>query len=74
MAESSSLANSKWAMVACAAIFLGGVVELLQKAITDTRMAEFDDFLANAVGAGIVLLGVYGFKKYKYHRAENLEK
>ncbi len=74
LAGSASLTNSKWGAVACAAIFLGGIVELLQKALTDTRMAEFGDFLANAVGAGIVLLGVYGFKKYKYHHEVNLEK
>jgi VanZ family protein len=74
LAESSSHANSKWGAVACAAIFLGGIVELLQKALTDTRMADFGDFLANAIGAGIVLLGVYGFKKNKHRHAENFEK
>jgi hypothetical protein len=74
LAGSASLTNFKWCVVACAAIFLGGLVELLQKALTDTRMAEFGDFLANAAGVGIVLLGVYGFKKYQCHHTYNLKK
>lgn len=74
LAGSSSLANSKWGAVACAAIFLGGIVELLQKAFTVTRTAEFGDILADAIGAGIVLLGVSGFKKYMHRHAEHLEK
>lgn len=74
IAGSSSLTKTKWGLVACAAIFLGGIVELLQKAFTDTRIAEFGDFLANAFGAIIVLLGVFYIKKYKNRHEEHLEK
>jgi VanZ family protein len=63
--ESSTLRKSTWCGVAGAAILLGGIMELFQKAFTDTRTAEFADFLANAFGAGIVLLGVFCIQKFK---------
>ncbi len=74
LSGSSPLSKAKWGTVACAAIALGGLVELLQKNFTDTRMAEFSDFLANAFGAGIVLLGVFAFRKYKRRQSKHLVK
>ena len=70
LAGSSTLTKSKWGTIACAAIILGGIVELLQNIFTNTRMAELSDLLANAVGVGIVLIGVFGFKKYKHRHSE----
>lgn len=58
------LPKSIWAAVAGAAVLLGGIVELSQKALTETRMAELTDFLANAFGAGIILLSVFVSKEY----------
>jgi VanZ family protein len=74
LSGSSPLSKAKWGAVACAAIALGGLVELLQKTFTDTRIAEFGDFLANAFGAAIVLLGVFGFRKYKRRQSKHLVK
>jgi VanZ family protein len=74
LSGSLALTKAKWGTVACASIVLGGLVELLQKTFTDTRMAEFGDFLANAFGAAIVLLGVFGFRKYKRRQSKPLVK
>jgi len=74
LSESSPISKAKWGTVACAAIVLGGLVELLQKTFTDTRIAELADFLANAFGAAIVLLGVIGFRKYKRRQLKHLVK
>ena len=70
LTESSPLKKSAWCAVAGAAILLGGIVELFQKAFTVTRTAELGDFLANAFGSGIVLLGVFSIQKFK-HRHSN---
>jgi hypothetical protein len=61
-------------MVAGAAVFIGGVMELLQKAITETRTAEIWDFLANGFGAGIVLLGFLLTQAYKRRHSEQVGK
>jgi VanZ family protein len=65
LAGFSPLKRGRWAIVAGAAVFIGGVMELLQKAFTETRTAEIWDFLANAFGAGSVLLGVLLIDEYK---------
>lgn len=69
----SSLRISTWCKVACGAILLGIIMELLQMTFTVTRIAEFGDILANSIGAGIVLLCIFCFKKCSRY-VDNLAK
>lgn len=45
-----------WFRGALFAFFFGGLVELLQEVFTTTRSAEWQDLLADLVGAGVVYL------------------
>ncbi|MCK7515497.1 MAG: hypothetical protein MZV70_73645 [Desulfobacterales bacterium] len=49
-------------------------MELFQKTLTETRTAEFADFLANACGAGIILLGIFVKKEYTRRHLNNHRK
>lgn len=62
MSGTGPLRKSTWVSIAAVAICLGGVMELFQMAFTTTRTAEFADFLADAFGSGVVLLGVFVLK------------
>jgi VanZ family protein len=71
MNGSSPLKKSTWFAIAAAATALGGIMELFQKAFTTTRTAEFADFLADAFGSGVVLLVVFGIRKYRLRHSSN---
>jgi VanZ family protein len=68
------LPKSIWVAIAGAAVLLGGCMELFQKTLTETRTAEFADFLANACGAGIILLGIFIKKEYTRRHLNNHRK
>lgn len=68
------LPKSIWIATAGAAVLLGGIVELLQKVLTETRTAEMTDFLANTFGAGIILLGVFARREYTSRQSNHHRK
>lgn len=43
----------------------GGILELLQLAITETRIGSFVDFMANAIGITLSLLATFFIKPIK---------
>jgi len=44
------------------AVVFGGVIELLQGAITESRMADLQDILANVLGTVVVVLIILGLR------------
>ncbi|MHC1697837.1 MAG: VanZ family protein [Geobacteraceae bacterium] len=60
---------STWITIAVSATFLGGVMEIFQMVFTTNRSAEFADFLSDAFGSVIVLLVVFGIRKYRCRHA-----
>lgn len=65
----SPLKISSWCAIAATSTALGGVLEVFQMAFTSSRTAELADFLADAVGAVVVLLVVFGIRKYRLRRS-----
>ncbi|HOP40031.1 MAG TPA: hypothetical protein PLI53_03225 [Geobacteraceae bacterium] len=53
------VAVSRWLLVGFAAITFGGIMEVMQNVITNTRTADLCDLAANAVGVCIVFLAVF---------------
>lgn len=49
-------AKLRWSMAASVAVGIGALLEVLQGSFTRTRTAEWGDLLADAIGAGIILL------------------
>ncbi len=52
---------SDWLLVVAGAMVFGGVMELLQGAITTNRYADIIDFIANCSGAVVGLLLAWAF-------------
>lgn len=65
----SPLRKSTWFAIAATATALGGVMELFQMVFTSSRTAEFADFLSDAFGSVVVLLLVFGTRKYRLRYA-----
>lgn len=63
------LKKSIWFAIAATAIALGGIMELFQMVFTSSRTAEFADFLADAVGSVVVLIVVFGTRKYRLRQS-----
>lgn len=59
------LKKSTWYAIAAIATVLGGFMELFQLVFTSSRTAEFADILSDAIGAAVVLLIVFGTRKYR---------
>lgn len=62
---SAPLRKSTWFAIAATSTALGGVMEIFQMVFTANRTAEFADFLADAFGSVVVLLAVFGIRKYR---------
>ncbi len=45
-----------WLLGGMFAVFFGGLIEVLQATLTRTRAADWQDFLADLLGAGVVYL------------------
>lgn len=60
----SPLRKSTWFALAAAATALGGIMELFQMVFTASRTAELADFLADVFGSVVVLLVVFGTRKF----------
>lgn len=59
LSGNTPLNASRWLLIGCGAISLGGLMEILQHTITATRTADFLDFAANIFGVVIALLAVH---------------
>jgi len=59
------LKKSTWYAIAATATVLGGLMELFQMVFTSNRTAEFADILSDAFGSAVVLLIVFGTRKYR---------
>lgn len=53
------LCRHNWLFAWFAAVFFGGVVEVLQETLTEVRQAEWSDLIANTVGGMLVLVAAY---------------
>lgn len=51
------------------AVFFGGLIEVLQGALTRSRTADWHDFLADLVGAGVVYLAAVYWHRQKAGRS-----
>jgi VanZ family protein len=60
----SPLRKSTWFAIAATATALGGIMEFFQMVFTSSRTAEFADFLFDAFGSVVVLLVIFGIRKY----------
>lgn len=49
-------AKLRWSTAAAVTIGIGALLEVLQGTFTKTRTAEWGDLMADAIGAGIILL------------------
>ena len=49
------LSRKSWLIISASIMVFGGAIEICQKFLTSTRNAELGDFLANSIGALLVM-------------------